>query len=459
MAETPGKLARYLQPLARPTATAVLTLGLAFSPAVVPGTEATEPSAFDGRALVALADGAMLASGYIDGHLGPRRPDLLSVIPLSGDNSLQRQDIEVSNSVATWPNVLALTADGSFAFVTEPFGQPGDEATEFSEIPRGSRITVVDLSNLQTPRIVQEVEGAGPPAAIDLHPSGDLVAVTLPFDGRIALYPFAEGRLGAPTLHDLGLEELTNSFVPEFKWHPSGDFAAVTLGGADLVAFYRFDGEVLLPWGEPLRTAPLPGKGAWTPDGRYFVVTTITVTGDMAQLGYGRNASLFAVFAFDGDQTPGSPPRRANDRSTTYESAPIQHARVAQVPAGMGYVENFAISPDGNWVIGLNMVASWLPSDHPGRSDYSELTLFAFDRETGMMTPRGVTRLDGIVLPQGITFDASGRNLAVTAYQGYDGGDGSLTFWHLETGAQPTLSQIGDPLPMPRGLHLVELVR
>lgn len=459
MVETSNRPVQSPRTLARAGASAVLTLSLAIATTVVPNAEATEPTAFEGRALVTLADGAMLASGYIDGHLGPRRPDLLSVIPLRGERRLQRQDLAVSNSVATWPNVLSVTADGRFALVTEPFGQPGEEATEFSEVPRGSQITVVDLSDPQTPRVVQQVEAAGPPAAIDLHPSGELVAVTLPFDGRIALYPFTEGRLGEPSLHELALQDLSNSFVPEFKWHPSGDFAAITLGGADLVAFYRFDGERLSPWGEPLRTAPLPGKGAWTPDGRHFVVTTITVTGDMAQLGYGRNASLFAVFAFDGDETPASPPRRANDRSTTYESAPVQHARVTQVPAGMGYVENFAISPDGDWIVGLNMAASWLPRDHPGRTDYSELTLFALDAETGAVTPQGVTRLDGVVLPQGITFDASGRHLAVTAYQGHEGEGGSVTFWHLETGDQPALRPLGDPLPMPRGLHLVELIR
>ena len=424
-----------------------------------PGLAAANESFFEGRALVTLADGAMLASGYIDGRLGPRRPDLLSVIPLDGPDDLQRHDTEVSNSVATWPNVLTLTADGRFALVTEPFGQPADNATEFSEIPRGSRITVVDLSDPKAPEIVQEIEADGAPAAIDLHPSGELVAVTLPFEGRIALYPFAEGRLAEPSLHALDIDGLTNSFVPEFKWHPSGDFAAVTLGGADRVAFYRFDGQSLTLWGDPLRTAPLPGKGAWTPDGRHFIVTTITATGDMAQMGYGQNASLFAVFAFDDDTDPASPPRRANDRSTSYQSGPVQHARVAQVPGGMGYVENFALSPDGQWIVGLNMAASWLPYDHPGRTDHSELTLFQFDSETGAMTPHGVTRLDGVVLPQGITFDASGRHLAITAYQGRNGEDGSLSFWRLDRGEQPGLVPVGSPLAMPRGVHLVELLR
>ena len=418
-----------------------------------------EPPPFEGAALVTLSDGAMLSTAYLEGYLGPRRPDLLSVIPLDGSDSAQRHDLPVSNAVVTWPNVLAVTADGNVAIVTEPFGQPAEEAVEFSDIPRGSRITVVDISDRTDPRTIQEIDAPGAPAAVDIHPAGNLVAVTLPFEGQIALYPFADGRLGEPRLQPLGIEDLSNSFVPEFKWHPSGDFAAVTLGGADRVAFYRFDGTNLGLWGEPLRTAPLPGKGAWTPDGRYFIVTTITVTPDMAQLAYGRNASLFAVFAFDDDEEPNSPPRRANDRRTTYESAPIQHARIAHLPGGMGYVENFAISPDGRWIVGLNMAASFLPKDHPDRTGYSELTLFSFDPESGVMTPHSATRMDGIVMPQGIAFDTAGDHLAVTSYQHDDRDGGSLSFWRLDSGASPTLRPVGEALPLPRGAHLVELVR
>ncbi len=413
---------------------------------------------FAGSTLVTVADGAMLATGYIDGALGPREPDLLSVLPILPGGPGERADVPASNSVATWPNVMALTANGSLAIVTEPFAQPPADATAFSDIVRGSRITVVDLSDPAAPSVVQEVEAAGPPAGVHIHPSGELVAVTLPFDGQIALYPLTDNRLGEPTLVPLGVDTIENTFVPEFKWHPGGEFAAVTLGGAARVVFYRYRGGTLMPWGEPLQTAPLPGKGEWTPDGRHFVVTTITATGDMAQLSYGRNASLFAVFAFDGDEEPNSPPRRANDRATIYESAPIQHARVAHVPAGMGYVENFAISPDGQWVVGLNMAASWLPTDHPGRTTFSELTLFRFDTASGALEPQDQVAMEGVILPQGIVFDATGQFLAVTSYQHDDRGGGSLSFWELQTGDAPTLVPVGETVAMPRGVHFVDLV-
>ena len=412
------------------------------------------PSEFEARAIITLADGAMLATGYIDGVLGARQPDLLSVLTAGN-----RVDTAVSNSVATWPNVLALTPDQRFAIVTEPFSQPAAEAQAFADIERGHRVTVVDLNDPASPTVVQEIDAPGTPAAVDVHPDGRLVAVTLPFEGSIALYPFQDGRLGEPTVQTLGIEDLANTFVPEFKWRPDGDFAAVTLGGADRVVFYRFDGERLVPWGEPLQTAPLPGKGEWTPDGRHFIVTTITATGDMAQLGYGQNASLFAVFAFDDTPTPDSPPRRANDRTAAYESPAIQHARVAHIPGGMGYVENFAITPDGRHLVGLNMAASWLPGDHPGRTRYSELTLFGFEGETGRLTPLGTTRLDGVILPQGIAFDAEGRHLVVSSFQHDDREGGSLSFWRLDALENaPSIVPLGAVVPMPRGVHFIAIV-
>ena len=415
------------------------------------GAAAAQETGFDGQDLIAVSDGAMVASGYIDGVLGPRQPDLVSVLGRE-DGGWRRSDVATSNSVATWPNILAVTADGRHALVTEPFAQPSHAAEAFSEIERGTRISVLDISDRSAPVVVQEVEAPGAPGGIDVHPDGAVVAVTLPFSGEIALYPFAAGHLGEPSLHSIGFEGLEGTFLPEIKWHPSGAFAAVTMGAAGQVGFYRYDGTDLAPWGPAMQTAPLPGKGTWTADGAYFIVTTITAAGDMAQIGYGQNSSLFAVFAFDDDEEPDTLPRRSDDQAVAYESPAVQHTRIAHVPNGMGYVENFAVSPDGAWVVGLNMAASWLPLDHPGQTPFSELTLFALDGETGILSPRGVTRMDGVVLPQGITFDAASETLAVTSFQHDDRDGGSIAFWRLE---DDNLVATGETIDMPRGIHFL----
>lgn len=419
---------------------------------------AAQDMPFAGSDLLALSDGAMVATGYIDGRLGSREPDLMSVVRRAEDGAWARADVVVPNSVGTWPNVLAVTADGRTAIATEPFSQPATDAELFSAIGRGRTLSVVDLSDRSNPTVRQTVEADGPPTAIDIHPSGAVAAVTYAADGKLALYPFADGKLGEPTVQELGLEGIASTFVPEIKWHPSGDFAAVTLGGAGKVAFYRYTDGRLEPWGEPVATAPLPGRGQWTADGRHFLVTVINISGDLAQVAYARNTSLMSVIAFDDNEEPNSPPRRANDRSPTYESAPVQHGLIASAPSGMGYVENFAVSPDGRWVVGLNMAASWLPKDHPGHTDYSELTLLSVDQETGAVERRATTRLPGVTLPQGIVFDAAGRYLAVSSYQDTSAGPGRIEFWSFAPESDEPFTKTGDAIPMPRGIHYLTTV-
>jgi hypothetical protein len=420
----------------------------------------------NGRAAAIISDGDMVATGYIDGKLGPKRPDLLSIIGL-GDGASRPMplgQIPVSNSVAGWPRNLATTPDGRFAIVTEVFGQRREADTDYASIPSGRLIQVIDIRNRLAPKLVQTVEVDGGPGAVDIHPGGQIVAVTLPAKGQMALYPFRDGRLGEPSVIGLGEIGVEQRGAQEFSWHPSGDFAAVTLGNANRVAFYRLtragENPRLELWGPPLETAALPGRGRWTRNGRFYIVTQIGITSDTVQVGYAQTASLLGVFAFDADTQPNSPPRRANDRKAAYQSAPVQHAHVAQLPAGLGYVENFAISPDERWLVGLNMVASWLPEGHPGRSVDSKLELFRLDAERGALTHVSTTSFAG-VLPQGIAFEPSGQGLVVTTYQGKDveRGGGTLHAFRLQQGEQPQL--IKDETrsaDIPRGAHTIELL-
>lgn len=415
-----------------------------------------QASEFNGKAILAISDGAMLASGYIDGKLGTRKPDRLTIV--SPKDKKVISSLSVSNSVGTWPNIMAISPDGKFAVVTEPWGQPTKDAKEFKEIPKGKSLSLIDLSDLTNPKLIQTIESPYAPSAVDFHPDGNLIAVTFPFKNQLGLYPFENGKLGKLTTVAVD-ENISGKKLPlEFKWHPSGKFAAITLAASNRVVFYAYENKNLKQWGDPMVTAPLPGKGQWTKDGKHFLITTITATGDLNQNNYRHNTSLFAVFQFDQDDKPNSPRRRANDRKTTYKSLPIQHSRVSQVPNGMGYVENFAISPDGKWVVGLNMVASWLPKSYTGRTTYSELTLFAFDQENGTLTPHSTTKLDSIFLPQGIVFDKDGSHIAVTSFQHDKKQGGSLNFYKFSPTKKLPFEKEGAAIPLPRGAHFLSKI-
>jgi len=94
-------------------------------------------------------------------------------------------------------------------------------------------------------------------------------------------------------------------------------------------------------------------------------------------------------------------------------------------------------------------------------SDHSALALFRLDGETGTIAPLDTVRLDGTILPQGIAFDAAGGHLVVTSFQHDDREGGSLSFWRLAgtEGGAAGLRPAGAPITVPRGVHLVEVLR
>lgn len=90
---------------------ALLTLLLVGLPAFVHGqtTRAGADFDFGGRLIVSVSDADMLASTYLDGHLGaPIGPDALSIIRLDKPVSeLKAVEIGVSNSVTGPPSCTA----------------------------------------------------------------------------------------------------------------------------------------------------------------------------------------------------------------------------------------------------------------------------------------------------------------------------------------------------------------
>jgi len=238
---------------------------------------------FQGRFLAVLSDADMEASAYIDNQLGKRSPDMidtLTLIPLGGElPSPTPITIPVSNSVMAWPNNLALTPDGRFAFVTETFAPAPKSATLRSEIPSGRRLTVVNLSSLQQPRIAKQIDIGNQPRPVAVHPNGDLLVVSLRDSERpIALIPFVNGELGTPVFQTLPGINDPEANASHIEWHPSGRFLGVTFADRNETLFYEVDRTKpdrprIRPWGNSVMTGKLPGVGHFTPDGRHFIVT------------------------------------------------------------------------------------------------------------------------------------------------------------------------------------------
>ena len=400
-----------------------------------------------GRAIVSIHDGDMAASAYVNGQLGPKESsDILSVLSLS-DMSLATAP--VSNSVAGAPTAVAVTPDGRYAVVSESFGpRPGD-GEAFGDLPIGTQLTLVDISDLSKPTVVDSVEIGNRPDGLSLSPDGSMVAVALhQTDGRGVA--FAElnggdiGRISYSSLPAIAKDQR----ISHVQWHPSEDFLAIHTVDQAVIHFARVvhgeSGVTLEPWGNPVLTSKYPFMGRFTPDGRHYL---------SANLFWGPDVPGIWTEAVDGDVMS-----IRFDTEGVGENGP-RHLIVARAAASAS-PEGIAISPDGEWAVTTNLEVSYAPADDPRHTPYASLTLIDLTPETGAMETVGTYYYDGI-LPEAAAFDASGNYLAVVNYDQHFGGaeGGSIDFWRLVKGAAPKLVKTRTSIPTPHGPHSTQLVR
>ncbi|MEL6318695.1 MAG: hypothetical protein AAFR16_13775, partial [Pseudomonadota bacterium] len=256
----------------RTLAAAALAAAAAAAAAPAPSAAQTPYAAFEGAKLVAISDGDMLASAYVNGALGPRESaDALSVVTMTPDLSrLSIASVPVSNSVAGAPTAVAVTPDGRYAVVSESFGPRPEDGETFRDLPIGALLTLVDITDPAAPTVAQTLEIGVRPEGLSISPDGGLVAVTLhPRDGRgIAFVPLEDGRFGAPSYASPPGAAPENR-LSHVEWRPSGDFIAVNDVDRALIRFARVvrdESAVRLePWGAPVLTSKYPFMGRFTP--------------------------------------------------------------------------------------------------------------------------------------------------------------------------------------------------
>lgn len=412
---------------------------------------------FGGRFLAVLSDADMVASAYMDGDLGPRSPGLrdeLALVPLGGGpEAMVPMRVPVSNAVTAWPSNLAVSPDGRFAFVTEVDQPPPPGATRREDLRPGRRVTVVDLRDPAAPRVAQTLDvPRGRTHAATLTPDGRTLAVSVADAPGVGVYLYAvgeDGRLGEPVAADL---PGTDAFARHVEFSPDGRFLAATFPAQHEARFYRVsrgaDGRAsgFEAWGEPMVTGKFAGVGHWTPDGRHFLVTNLYWFGGAADLYVGAQASTITSVAFDG----------AGDAAGR-----VRHTVVGMAPVGAS-AEEFAISPDGRRVVSLNMENSFLAPGDERLTFHSSLTLLDFNPTTGALTPLHTLPYEGI-LPEGITFDATGGYLAVATFAHANPRrpleETTVDFFRLVEGPRPMLVQTDVRVPVMRGAHIVKLVR
>jgi DNA-binding beta-propeller fold protein YncE len=399
--------------------------------------------------MLVLHDGDHTASTYADGVLAPAgagHRDVLSAVSLR-DGQVSTAAVEVSNSVTAAPEVLALSPDGTTAFVTERLKPraPGD--TSAADLVPGNRLSAVDVTDRDAPVTAAEVTVVESPEALAVSPDGAAVAVVsnTPAASVLSLVPWRAGQgFGRPREFDLATLGITGSApgprggvtATNVSWHPGGDLLAVNLNTQNRVAFFASsaDGAILEPRGV-VDTGPDPFVGRFTPDGRYYLTSN-----------WGRDLTAASLT----DRLPSRPSTVSVIEMGTEGEPP----RVVATADSDRSAEGLAVSPDGTWVATVNMRGSALSEGAAGHDRDASVSLFRFDSETGQLDKVGDYPLTG-VLPEGGAFDPSGRYFVATVFEGRPGTDGSgLQIYEVGPTDQPGLTPVRR-IDLPHGAHHV----
>ncbi|MEO1352775.1 MAG: beta-propeller fold lactonase family protein [Cyanobacteria bacterium J06635_15] len=417
---------------------------------IAPNTTIT----FTGQALLVVSDADMVATAYGDAKLDrvPGIEDALTVVELPLDAEQPTiASIPVSNSVMSWPQIIAVSPNGQRAYVVEARSRPDDGINEFDDIdqmPAGSQLTVIDISERSQPKLIESVNVGRNPEHISISPNGQFLAVNLNEPGKELLIVElqADGRLGKQSYLPMQLDG-TREDNQTAIWHPSGRYLAITQGRNRRVGFYRVqtaDGAIAIePLGDPLEIGNHLSHPRFTRDGRFLLVPDL-------KWSLHNNPTLNFLL-----NTPGEMIAIQFEPDTGNPPSIVSRVEVGLSPEG------FAISPDDSLIATVNMRRTYLPSFVPAwrGKPYSSLSLVQFDSLTGQLNKLEEYGFEGL-LPEQATFDAIGKSLAVVIFNDREPSPetGAIEFWHVIQGNSPRLERTGYKLDVVRGAHDIVLL-
>lgn len=422
------------------------------------GIAAIAPNAtvrFTGQTLLIASDADMVATAYADAKLDRVSgiEDTLTVVSLPLNPSEPAiAAAQVSNSVMSWPQIIAVSPDGQRAYVAEVRSRPADGIQEFDNIdqmPEGRVVSVVDITDPLQPEIIESVDVGRNPEHISISPDGRYLAINLVEPGRelMIVRLQSDGRLGRrwyfPSENNGSRQD-----NPTAIWHPSGEYLAMTQNNNRRVGFYQFEVEgdnvIVSPIGEPLEIGSYLSNPRFTSDGRFLLVPDL-------KWGEYSDPTLSALLNPKGEMIA----VRCN--LTSGELPEV----ISSVEVGLS-PEGFALSPDDTLIATVNMRRTYLPSFLPAwrGKPFSSLSLVKFDLATGQLTTLEQEYGFEGLLPEQATFDATGNSLAVVIYNYREPSPktGAIEFWNVVTEETPRLERTGYTMDVVRGAHDIVLI-
>ncbi len=429
---------------------------------IAPIAQSNQPPDFRGRALLVASDADMVATAYADARLHRIAgvEDTLTLVELPLDAPKPRvASVQVSNSVMSWPQNIAVSPKGQWVYVSEVRSRPADgiQALEsINQMPPGERITVVNIANLQQPEILQTLVVGRNPKTLSISPDGKFLAVISEEpDRELAIFQIQpDGTLGERDNFAIA-KDFSRSAVPgSVVWHPSGRFLAITTtsDGSEgsyrsFVAFYKViqnnKGIQLELYERPLMVGNHLSNGCFSADGQFFLVP------DLKWRMYGLRALNYLL-------NPKGELISIRFAPETGEPPTV----VSRTEVGLGS-EGFSLSPDNTLIVTVNLRRTYLSTLPPvwRGKPFSSLSLVKFDRTSGQLTTVSEYGFEGL-LPEQVTFDTTGKSLAVVIYHDREANPktGAIEFWNVISGDNPQLEQSGYRIDVVRGAHDIVVV-
>jgi DNA-binding beta-propeller fold protein YncE len=421
----------------------------------MPINSSTKPIAFSGNKLLIASDADMVATAYADAKLDRVAgiEDALTVIDLPlNPNNPQIASVRVSNSVMSWPQIMATSPDGQRAYIVEVRSRPADgiqELETIDDMPEGKYLTIVDLTDASQPKVIESVEVGRNPEHISISPDGQFLTINLQDPGRELLITKLQpdGTLGQRFYFPMTIDG-TRQDNQTAIWHPSGQYLAMTQDNNRRIGFYRVirtpdDKIQVTPYSEAIEVGNHLTHPRFTADGRFLLVCDLKwSTKPLRQLNFLMNPPGEAI-AIKFEPELNQPP-----------------TITSRVKVGLS-PEGFAISPDNSLLVTVNMRRTYLPSYIPAwrGKPYSSLSLVQFNSRSGQLTQIDEYGFEGL-LPEQVTFDAEGKSLAVVIfnYQQPSPKTGAVEFWNVIATERPQLAPTGFKINLVRGAHDLTLV-
>lgn len=409
---------------------------------------------FTGEALLVASDADMVATAYADAELDRVAgiEDALTVVelPLNAEQP-EIASIPVSNSVMSWPQIIAVSPDGQRAYVVEVRSRPDDGINEFEDIdqmPEGSQLSIIDISERSQPKLIESVDIGRNPEHISISPDGNFLAVNLNEPGKELMIAAlqSDGQLGERSYFPMQLDG-TREDNQTAIWHPSGRYLAIVQDQNRRVGFYGVqtaEGAIAIEQlGDPLEVGNHLSHPRFTRDGRFLLVS------DLKWNLYGNRTLNFLL------NTPGEMIAIKFEPDNEEPTSIISKVEVGLSPEG------FAINPDESLIATVNLRRTGLPDFLPAwrGKPYGSLSLVQLDPLTGQMNTLEEYGFEGL-LPEQATFDAAGNSLAVVIFHDREPSPetGAVEFWNVVSDDTPRLERTGFKIDVVRGAHDVVLV-